>query len=327
MKLPSLCIVAAVVFSAAGCSTINVPIAVMRPAEIDLAGYKQIAVGDFRGNAGQSFSDRVKEGLVNSPSGFQVLDRARLNQILRELQLSQTDLVNPKYRAKAGKLLGATVLITGSVYSNYKEEIQRERNECESRERRKYTCWTIIRSGVLTTSGSVDVIDIQTGQILKTKGVNNSCGLAYEAVDSSPAQIDVNALANQCLSKSAEDFLRTVSVWREVVNIAYEKDSALPELERGILLAKTGNLAQAESVFASVAKASEKSKSVGNKSIATAYWNLGQTQLYMRQYDKAISSFDKAFSFNVDEKYLKEKQRAEIMRREERRIGSQIYSR
>lgn len=328
MKFPvSRLFAVAAMVAAAGCSTVNVPIAVMRPAEIDLTGYKQVAVGDFRGNAGQHFSDRVKEGLVNSPSGFQVLDRSRLNQILKELKLSQTDLVDPRYRARTGRLLGATVLVTGNIHNNYKEDTRQERGECKSRERGKYTCWSNIRSGMMTTSGSVDVIDLQTGQILKTKGLSNTCGLTNEAVDSSPARIDVNALADQCVSKSAGDFLRTVSVWREVVNIAYEKDSALPEMERGILLAKTGDLAQAENVFASVARASEKSASVGGKSIATAYWNLGQTQLYMRQYDKAISSFDKAFALNADEKYLREKQRAETMRREERRIGYQINSR
>ena len=308
-----------------GCSsTVKIPIMVMHPAEIDLTGYKQVAMGDFSGELGSPLSDRIKQGLVGSPSGFQVLDRSRLNQILGELRLSQTDLVDPRYRAKAGRLLGAAVLITGRMNKTYHEDVESTQGKCKSKERGEYSCRSYTRQGVLKTSGSVDVIDMQTGQVLKSKLMNDMCMQTQSAVDESPARIDVSGLTEQCLSKRAADFLRSVSVWRETIAVAYEKDSDLPEIERGISLAKFGDMAGAENVFASVAKASEKSASVKGKSVATAYWNLGLTQLYTRQYDKAIKSFKKAFTFNPDEKYLQEKLHAESMQRELRILDTQL---
>lgn len=308
-----------------GCSTTAyVPISVMHPADIDLTGYKQIAMGDFSGDLGMGLSDRIKQGLVESPSHFQVLDRSRLNQIMGELRLSQTELVDPRYRAKAGRLLGATVLITGRMNKTYQEDYQSSQARCKSKDRGEYTCWSYTRQGVLNTSGSVDVIDLQTGQVLKSKLMNDSCAQIQSSLDERPARIDVSGLTEQCLSKRAADFLRSVSVWRETISVAYEKDKALPELERGIALARFGNMAEAESVFASIAMAAGKSASVEGKSVAKAYWNMGLTQLYTRQYDKAIGSFKKAFAFHPDEKYLQETRRAEYMRQEHQKLTSQL---
>lgn len=325
MKLLLACFVSCLVLvGLSGCSTVRVPVSVQHPAEIDLSGYKQIALGSFQGNLGGAFYDRIKQGLVESPSRFQVLDRSRLNQILGELRLSQSDLVDTRYRVKVGRLLGATALITGSMHKTYNENTQSSQGECQSKQRGKYHCWSYERTGVLKTSGSVDVIDMQTGQILKSKALNDICPETNSSVDESPAYIDVNALTERCLQRQVNNFMRSVSIWSEVVNAPFEKDSALPGIDRGIAYAKTGDMEEAANIFSSTARASENSRSVSGKSIATAYWNAGLAHLYIREYDKAIDSFKKAFSFDPDEKYLQEKKRAEYLKRDRQKLDGQL---
>lgn len=70
-----------------GCSTVNVPIPVTHPAEIDMTSYKQIVLSEINGNLGGQFGDGVKNQLVES-NRFKVVDRARLSQIMGELKLS-----------------------------------------------------------------------------------------------------------------------------------------------------------------------------------------------------------------------------------------------
>jgi tetratricopeptide (TPR) repeat protein len=315
-----------VVIGLAGCYTVKVPVNILHPAEIDLSSYKQVAMGEFSGELGTALSERIKMGLIESRSHFQVLERSRFDQILRELRLSQTDLVDSRYRTKTGRLLGASVLITGRMSKNYQENFSSFRATCKSKERGDYSCTDYTRQGALKTSGSVDVIDLQTGQVLKSKLMNDTCVQNHYAIDETPEYIDVSGLTEQCINKRAADFLRAVSVWSETVAVSYEMDSHLPEMERGISLAKFGDMTGAENVFASVAKAAEKSKSIKGKSIATAYLNLGLTQLYTRQYDKAASSFKRAFKFDPDERYLRETQNVEYMRRDQQKLDSQLHS-
>lgn len=303
-----------------GCSSaVKIPVSVQRPAETDLSAYKLIALGNFQGNLGGAFYERIKQGLVESPSHFQVLDRSRLDQVLRELRLSQSDLVDTRHRVKVGRLLGASALITGWLNSTYSEGVQSYQLKCRSQ-----VCMNYQTTGVLRISGSMDVIDLQTGQILKSKMMNDTCQDSAWSMNGPPVHVDANALAEKCLSKQVNIFMRSVSIWSEVIDAPFEKDSALPGIDRGIAYARAGDMSEAANIFSSTARASENSRSVGGKSIATAYWNAGLAYLYMNEYDNAIDSFKKAFSFNQDEKYLQEKMRVEYLKRDRQKLDAQL---
>lgn len=321
MKLLLTCFVSCLALAGlSGCSsTVLIPVSLQRPAETDLSAYKLIALGNFQGNLGGAFYERIKQGLVESPSHFQVLDRSRLDQVLRELRLSQSDLVDARHRVKVGRLLGASALITGWLNSTYSEGIQSSQMKCQSQ-----VCVIYQTTGVLKISGSMDVIDLQTGQILKSKILNDTCQNSALSMNGPPVHVDANVLAEECLSKQVNIFMRSVSIWSEVVIAPFEKDRALPEIDRGISYARAGEMAEAANIFSSIARASESSKSVGGKSIATAYWNAGLAYLYTRKYDNAIYSFKKAFSFNQDEKYLQEKKRAEYLKYDWHRLDAQL---
>jgi curli biogenesis system outer membrane secretion channel CsgG len=81
---------------------------------------KRVAVVDFEDRAhygydiGKGVADMLVTALVESKK-FMVIERTELEQVLNEQGLGQSGLVTPQSAAKVGQLLGAEMLVTGSV--------------------------------------------------------------------------------------------------------------------------------------------------------------------------------------------------------------------
>ena len=82
----------------------------------------RVAVLDFeeRGElveaeTGQIAAELLTTGLVNT-GRFEVVERDRLQQVIREQQFGTSDMVSPETAARIGNLVGVEVIITGTVY-------------------------------------------------------------------------------------------------------------------------------------------------------------------------------------------------------------------
>ena len=81
---------------------------------------KNIAVKDFQVIRGrdptvaQYVQEEVTTALVNSGQ-FSVLERAKIQSVIEELRLSQTGLVDPDQVKKVGALIGADIILTGTL--------------------------------------------------------------------------------------------------------------------------------------------------------------------------------------------------------------------
>lgn len=172
-------------------------------------------------------------------------------------------------------------------------------------------------------TGNIDVIDIQTGQVIKTKMLNNTCIEEKQEKEKRPDAIDKDALLNRCLYQNVVGFMRTIVPWTEIVQIPFVKDSTIPELERGINQAKMGGMVGAIRIFSGVAETSERDPSIKPKSIANAYWNLGLAYEYAWEFDRAIDAFEKAYTFYPDDAYIRERSNVERMRANRERLKEQ----
>src|SRR5947209_10610094 len=105
----------------AACGTVAVRVPVMKPAEINMAPYNSVAIGGMTGNADRPMTDALEEALVNTQR-FTVVDRQHMQSIMRELQLSSTDLADPNAAAKLGKVVAAGALIFGDVQDTFREQ-------------------------------------------------------------------------------------------------------------------------------------------------------------------------------------------------------------
>lgn len=304
-----------------GCGTVKVPIKVTHPAEINMAQYKQIAISDVRGNMGQAFSDGLKNRLIES-GRFKVVNRKRMNQIMKELKLSQSDLADSGNTIKLGKLMCASALIAGHTEGNYKETTSRKQGKCY-KDKKEYTCTTYYRKGIFSTSGSIDVIDVQTGEIIRSKVLSAVHNKSTSATDAAPPSIDKGSLASAALSENLQTFMKAITPWNEMVSVPFKSDTNIPDLEHGIHLAKIGELNEAVKIFQFAAKAAEGNEKIKPNSIAKAYWNLGLACEYSCDYDNAVAAFKKAYVLNPKDEYRKEIKNARKLKAEKKKLDEQ----
>src|SRR5256885_7417570 len=116
---------AAVPLLSCACATAPIRVPVMRPAEIDMAPYRTVAVAELRGKADRVLTQSLEEALVAS-NHFQVVDEQRTASTLRDLKLSFADLSNPEQASKLGKVFGQSALIHGEADEGYREETSEE---------------------------------------------------------------------------------------------------------------------------------------------------------------------------------------------------------
>lgn len=306
-----------------GCGTVKVPVKVTHPAEINMAQYKQIAISNIKGNMGQAFSDGLKSRLIES-GRFKVVDRNRMNQIMKELKLSQSDLTDSGSTIKLGKLMSASALIAGHTEGNYKETRSRKRRKCY-KDKKEYSCTTYYRKGIFSSSGSIDVIDVQTGEIIRSKVLNASRKISTRATDATPPYIDRGALARAANSDNLKKFMKAITPWNETVMAPFKTDGSIPDLERGVNIAKIGELNDAVKIFQFAAKAAEGNAKIKPKSIAKAYWNLGLAYEYSYNYDKAIVAFKKAYALSPKDEYSIEIENAKKLKAEKKKLDEQNY--
>lgn len=111
-------------FFICGCITPRFgPVNVKLNRNVDQNKYKLVAVAPYdvsgyngQGRdfvSGQALADRYTHELMGA--GYNVIERSQLEAIMREQQISNSDLVNPRYRSKVGKLLGIQGIVFGSV--------------------------------------------------------------------------------------------------------------------------------------------------------------------------------------------------------------------
>ncbi|MBI4423737.1 MAG: hypothetical protein HY554_08420 [Elusimicrobia bacterium] len=318
--------------AAAGCAgTKRVQVRVLHPAAVNLSQYKQIVIGDLGGKLAPRFSAGLKEALVDGGQ-FKVLDRSQLRQILGELKLSQSDLADPKKRVKIGRLLSGSVILTGHMDGEYREQSTARDAKCYRRtgkdEKGKNVygnvpCKEYKRNGKAATRGSVDLLDVETGSILKTKVLKGACEKKTEATDDDPVPIDGEELLDCALKESVTSIARTITPWSEDVQAPFERDKAIPTIDLGIRHAETGEFGEAAKVFAEAAKAAEASPKIPAKTIAKTYWNLALAQKYMHDHPAALRSLQKAYTLDPRRQYLDEQASVKTLRSEREELKRQ----
>lgn len=89
--------------------------------KIGETGKKRLAVADFTDadgavtKLGQFLSEEFNSTLPEVGQGFEVIDRSRVNILLRENKISSTGLTDPANALKLGKLAGIEALIYGTI--------------------------------------------------------------------------------------------------------------------------------------------------------------------------------------------------------------------
>ncbi|MBI2119293.1 MAG: tetratricopeptide repeat protein [Elusimicrobia bacterium] len=315
-----------------GCATaVKVPVQIMHPAEVNMSPYKQVVIGEMTGDMSQRFLGGLKETLVEAKQ-FKVVDRSQLRQILGELTLSHSDLADSSKRLRIGKLLSSAVIFTGHVEGKYNEELTSENTRCKRAKGKdsegktiyeEYDCKYYKRLGQGTVTGSMDVVSVETGEIIKSKKISGVCANKTTAKDATPEPLDKEAILSCALKEGLNIFTKAIIPWSETIYLAFAKDGALPALEQGIRYVQINDYPNAAKVFKDTAKSAEMNPEIKAGTIAKAYWNLGLAYQCQNQHDQALEAMKKAYVFKPDPVYLKGQENIKKMQADLKELKNQ----
>jgi TolB-like protein len=87
---------------------------------VDVTRYHRLAILPFQtesfdSTVGSQMADEVVIALLQNAPDIEVMERARVDAVLQEHSLSQSNLIDPRTALAVGKLLGVQALLTGSV--------------------------------------------------------------------------------------------------------------------------------------------------------------------------------------------------------------------
>lgn len=327
LSLSPILVMAFVCLFFLGCSTVGVKVPVMRPAEINLKGKNELVVGQISGRKAEKMSAYVKQKAVDS-GYFKVIDRKHLDRVMAELKLSTSDLVDNNSKNKLGKLMTGSILIMGNILDyNYTENMSRETRECTrtiKKKEYKYKCTHYYRKGTAVVRASFDIVDIETGETLRSKALEGRQNGATRATNEQPARIDSNFLLDTCMKKVASNLIRAIAPWKDVVTANFKKDGDLPMMEAGISYAQAGLWNDALLQFKSAVEMADTNADISPKVAAMAYWNLGLAYEYTAQFEDAETSIKKAFALSSDANYLRELKNIEKLKSENKRLREQL---
>lgn len=157
---------------------------------------KDIAVLPFDGPSGRDFSYEIEGTLasisLDGRSYFNLIDRTKIENVLREQVFSKSGLIDDKTASKVGKLIGAKGIYTGRVNEAIATDSHstQEREECAQRKItydkdgnshegkclrwRKYNVSCTQREAIF--SFTPKLIDVETGRILYSNNITGRAG-------------------------------------------------------------------------------------------------------------------------------------------------------
>jgi tetratricopeptide (TPR) repeat protein len=283
------------------CGTVAVRVPVMKPAEINMAPYSSVAIGGMTGNGDRMMSDSLEEALVNTQR-FAVVDRQHMDKVLRELQLSSSDLADPNAAARLGRVVTAGALIFGDVNDNYRE--QPGDTHYKDDKGVQHTWYTL--RGEVTVRATFKITDVSTGRLIIAKTYEERRDDTNRGLDRRPDPIDRLPLERAARAAVLDRFMKAIVPHQEFMYANFQKDSDIPQLEGGIGWAERGEWKKAQDTFNTAAQDAERNVKLKAAQIAKAYWNLGLSYEYAGDYDKANLMINKAYGMSNDKDMLGE---------------------
>ena len=303
------------------CGTVAVRVPVMKPAEINMAPYNSVAIGAMTGSGERPVSEALEEALVNSQR-FTVVDRQHMSQIMRELQLSSTDLADPNAAAKLGKVVTAGALIFGDVDSRYREQPSQEHFKDDKKVNHT---WYVLK-GEASVRATFKIVDVATGRLIIAKTYEEKRDDTNRGLDKQAEPIDRGSLERGARTAVIERFMKAIIPHQEFMYANFQKDGDIPQLEGGIGWAERGDWKKAQDTFNSAAQDAEKNLKLKSGQIAKCYWNLGLAYEYAGDYDRAVAMINIAYQKSNEKEMLNELDNIKRLQADAARLAEQLGS-
>jgi len=306
---------------------------VLQPPDQALPGVQKLAILDFNGMGGRAISDylissllvkgrgigAIKGGLFSKDkegttyvSGartdiFTIVERSRLDQVLKEQALGATGLVDDKQAAALGKILGVDAIVMGTIIPSSNDSKGR-REQTMYTGGNKYNVVVDCTTRKVSVTVRMRVVNATTGEILGTKEgqseiQDDKCG------DERAQLATVESLVDQCVKFLADGDLANYLSPHFVQSKFELKDIKAKDYkklgEQAGDAAEDGKLDKAFTLYSAILKDDPYND--------VAYYNLGVLNEVVGNFSEADSAYEKAISIRQDDDYTKASDRCHRM--------------
>ncbi|MBI5328753.1 MAG: tetratricopeptide repeat protein [Deltaproteobacteria bacterium] len=310
-KLYLVCILVIGVIVSGCAPSMRVP--VTRPAEINLRGINKIAIGEISGNCGQEMYDLLTSKLFESGK-FDVLDRANLDKIMKEHNLTLGGAVDEKTAAKMGELVGAASLVFGNVSLCKYEEKKTVGIPWTDKDGGYHKAHYVTGTAKITVT--FKVVGMQTGKILAAKTISKEATDYNSADNRWPESPNGDAIKDTARNGTIAAFMKMISPYTEYVSVTFaENDSKVPEMAQGVNYAKKGMWNEALENF--------KTATQKNPAHAGAWFNLGLAYEYTSMFKEAEAAFNEANKIKPCDECMNEIANTRLLAAERKKLEEQ----
>ena len=298
-----------IIFS--GCARTNILIRRIEPPKYPIKGGKILAVINFKAPANDpSAGEKVAGAFVSklAPSRYyELMERSRMDSIMAERRLAQTDLVDPNKAIELGKILNAQYIVSGEVNAYDVEDVkmmeQEERtriagyySDRQGRRMARYETYFVdvpVMVRGATVSASFRMVNVETSEIIvaesRTASFKRRAKGSGEIGSLPPRDEILNRLSDEVTGYFAA-MIAPHPVQEEKV---LEKGKTA-DCKRGVRLAQSGLWDEAVSSW-------ERGLDLRPDDPAP-YNNLGVAAEVQGDYDKAIDYYTKALKIKPNDR-------------------------
>jgi len=298
---------------------------VLQPPDQALPGVRKLAVVDFNGMGGRAISDylissllvkgrgmaTIKGGLFSKDkeavtylSGartdvFTIVERSRLDQVLKEQDLGATGVVDEKQAATLGKVLGVDAIVMGTITPSSNDATDR-RQQTLYQGGNKYNVVVDCITRKVSVRVRMRVVNATTGEILGTKEgsseiQDDKCG------DERTQLATTESLVDQCVRSLADGDLANYLAPHFVQSKFELKDIKVKEYQKlgdqAGDAAENGQLDRAFTLYSAILKDDAYND--------VAYYNVGVLNEVVGNFSQADTAYQKALSIRQDDDYSK----------------------
>jgi tetratricopeptide (TPR) repeat protein len=280
---------ALMLMSLAGCAYKTIQVNYMRPAEINLKGVNQIAIGGVYGPgpyevAAARMKGQLEEAIVNS-GRFKLVDSSKTAQVIGQLALFNSGLYDTSKAPELGKLLPASIFVYATI-TKYDTGTRIDREEKKTAEGAVYYRYT--RTSWAEMETSFQVIDCETGTILSVKNLTHREQDVYgEDNNPNPREADYNYLLDCDRTWIVGAFMKVIAPYQDTAAVRFAKQKKIPQVEQGIGQVRIGDWTGAITTF--------EAGYAAYPNDALVVYDLGLAYEYTYQFDRAEELFKKAY--------------------------------
>jgi len=203
----------------AGFILMAMAVAVLSTASPAIARDKIIvAVGTFADESGKNLGAKASDAITNTfvkLKYFTIVERNRIDQVMREIAHQQTGFVDESTAIEIGKQLGAKVLVVGAVTSaGYNIE------------KTKYKDSQGIKRVVFNAHGKVGLnlrmVDVETGQVVFSQTINGTAvSDSFKRGSTPPSQ---SVMFDKAIQNAAHSFYGPIQKSFPLIGTVVKKD-------------------------------------------------------------------------------------------------------